>query len=161
MRLLPHIQKISPSSPAFQKRTSAAALQSLRADLNRTLNIQAQLFTQYQLGSVSESLFTATNANIQDRINELSAAIVSAERGLELEQQRQQQREWFERYAGADLHSLGLAEKREFLAGIIERITVQFLPEQNAHELRVSLRFQRDFEGENGVEILSLPVTKA
>lgn len=95
-------------------------------------------------------MYQATNRNIQDRINDLSASIVSAERGLDLEQQRQRQSEWFERYAGADLHSLGLAEKREFLAGIIERITVHFLPEANAHELRVFLRFQGEFGGRMG-----------
>jgi hypothetical protein len=160
--------KLSPS-PAFQNSTPAghrnsnpaADLHSLRADLSKTLNIQTQLFTQYQLGSVPDQMYQATNRNIQDRINELSALIVKAEQGRDAEVLQQQQREWLERFTGIDRRTLALNEQRELLAGLIERITVRFLPGQNTHELQIVFRFSAENAGGNLTENLRLPVKEA
>jgi len=65
---------------------------------------------------------------------------VDAEQGQVKEQQRQRHLEWLDRFASVDRQSLGLQEQRELLAGLIERITVTYLPEANAHELRILLK---------------------
>ena len=127
-------------------------VEKLTADLNKALSIQGTLLTQFKLGDISNEIYQSSSSAVHHRINELSHAITSLKLNLQEALKRAKWQHWLDEFGNREIRREALTEEqqRDYLQGIIQRITVKWQPDSGSHDVKVDFSFEVG-EAENAV----------
>jgi DNA invertase Pin-like site-specific DNA recombinase len=145
------ILKTKAGSAAKSKRELddlKARIRRLEKEVDRTHEVLGSLEGNYEIGSLPKKTFEAKRRVIRENLVVLEVELNNARLSIKGSETQQHYIDWYKQYGESidNISSLADEQRKEYIAGLVERIDVRYDKANNEHHL--AIRFQLPIVGD-------------
>ena len=135
-------QKTQHGRTASEVQTLEARIKRLQKQVAQAQDVLGAIEGNFDLGDVSKKTYEARRRTVKARVEELEVALSNAQLELKGSEANQRWVDWYKAYGDevASKTNLTDEQKKEYIAGLVERIDVRYDRDSNEHQLTVQFR---------------------